>query len=423
VFFFLPLGTTRPCWRTPYLTYGLLVANVIVFIVQSAAPGSLPTGFVPAHPSLFAWLASLFMHAGLLHLGGNMLFLWLFGTIAEDVLGPGLFALFYLAGAVGATGLDALMGTFGSPADWSVPRLGASGAIAGIMGLAAVCFTRTKVRVWYFLWWMLTFRMDVAELGAPLFIGLWVGWELLQGMVQSAIAASGGVAHWAHVGGFAAGLAGALLLRLNKRVPRADLVSGRIPVLDQTDAYQQAGELQQMVMQSPEDADAWYALGRDYEMSARLNKAKEAYEKAVFLFLKQHRVQEAAKAYAAVVEYGLVTGLTPDQEFDLACALEEAGSAKRAFGLFRKTVVERPEGDRAETALMRAAEIARTSLGDYERAAECYRKLLDAYPYSNWRALAQERLRDMGVPEKAPAPESPATPAAEPDSDLRPLSG
>ena len=86
-------------------------------------------------------------------------------------------------------------------------------------------------------------------------------------------------------------------------------------------------------------------------------------------------------------------------------------------------MVERPEGERAETALMRAAEIARTSLGDYERAAECYRKLLDAYPYSNWRALAQERLRDMGVPEKPPAPESPATPSAEPDSDLRPLSG
>lgn len=427
MFFFLPLGTTRPCWRTPYLTYGLLSANALVFVIQQAAGEALPQGFIPAHPSLWAWFISIFMHAGIFHLAGNSLFLWLFGTIAEDVLGPWLFLLFYLGGDVGAMGLDALLDSLSGPEALMAPHLGASGAIAGIMGLSAVCFLRTKVRVWYLVgwFWYLWFRTDVIEIGAPVFLGLWVGWEFLQGAFHSALGIPADVAHWAHVGGFAAGLFGAVALRLNKRIPRLDLVSGRVPVTSSFEAAEQAGELQEMLAESPNDPEAWHALGRDYEMAGRTEKAREAYGKALFLFLEQRRMPEAARAYAGMSAYGLPTGLTADQQFDIACALEEAGKAKEAYGLFCQNAAEHPQGERAETALIRGGELALSSLHDGEWAAACYRRLLEAYPYSTWCALAKERLEELGMPEKpSPAPGQPAPEsAAQPDPDLRPLGG
>ena len=95
VFLFVPLGTTRPRWRTPYVTYGLIVANVLVFWLQITSRDALPPGFIPARPGLFSWFASMFMHGDVFHLGGNMLFLWLFATLTEDVFGPWLLLAVY----------------------------------------------------------------------------------------------------------------------------------------------------------------------------------------------------------------------------------------------------------------------------------------------------------------------------------------
>jgi membrane associated rhomboid family serine protease len=403
VFFFLPLGTDRPRWRTPYATYVLLAVCVGVFAVQLGSPDALPEGFVLAHPSLGAWFISIFMHAGVMHLAGNMLFLWLFGTIAEDVLGPGLFLLFFFGGDIGASGLDAIMGTLGSAQGLDIPRLGASGAIAGIMGLSAICFLRTRVRVWYLIGFYFTWRTDTTEIGAPAFLGLWVGWEVLQGMLQSALGVAGGTAHWAHVGGFAIGLAGAVVLGLNKRIPRADLVEGRVPAQTSFEALDQAGRLQQVVKESPRDGDAWLALGRDYEIAGRFERAQEAYQKALPVFLGERRMEKAAEAYAGLAEHGVAAGLTAPQQFDLACALEQAGHPRLAYGLFMQMATEHPADDRGETSLIRAGEIARSGLKDNARAAECYRRLLAGYPFGNWRALAQERLRELGLPEKVEA--------------------
>ncbi|MCJ7821778.1 MAG: rhomboid family intramembrane serine protease, partial [Armatimonadetes bacterium] len=172
MFFFLPLGTTRPRWRTPYLTSGLIAACVLVYLVQMGSEDPLGAAFNPAHPSVTGLIASMFMHASLIHLAGNMLFLWLFATLAEDVFGPWLLLGCYLASHIGAILLDMLVTGLSSPGALDTPIVGASGAIAGIMGLSAVCFLRTRVRVWYLVWWGFAFpRTGVMELGAPVFVG------------------------------------------------------------------------------------------------------------------------------------------------------------------------------------------------------------------------------------------------------------
>jgi membrane associated rhomboid family serine protease len=397
MFFFIPLGTTRPHWRFPYATYGLMLINLLVFVLQSAS-GEIP-GFVPAHPSLGAWLISLFTHGGWEHLLGNLLFLWLFGTLAEDVLGIWLFLACYFGGAAAATGLDWLISSRFSPRDLAMPRLGASGAIAGIMGLSAVCFLRTKVRVWYFIWFI-TLRTGAAEIGAPVFLGLWVTWELLQGTfwtaMESAYGLGSGVAHWAHVGGFLFGLAGALAMGLHKKIPRQDLVEGRRSVTDSFEAHSQVGELEKLVRETPTDALAWKALGRALEVGGRQARAGQAYEQALKLFLEQRNYPEAAKTYRAASACLLIPDCPLGHQFELASALERLGYYREAYALFRGAQAHRPEGPEAETALIRAGEIAKTHLGQADDAQDCYQLLLQHYPYSDWSALAREKLRQLG---------------------------
>ena len=419
---FLPLGTTRPRLRVPWVTYSLMGLNVLVMVFQLGQPDALLAGFVPARPSLWGWFASTFVHGDLFHLLGNMLFLWLFGTLAEDVLGPWLFLAFYFGGNIGATLLDWLVSAAYTPHDLVVPRIGASGAIAGIMGLSAVCFMRTKVRTAYAVWLFLLARWGVAEIPASLFLGAWVVYEVWSGLLRTSYAAAGlvaagGVAHWAHVGGFAVGLLGALALGLRRKVARDDLLTGRAGLEDTSGFFSQAGELERVLAEAPKDAESWYALGRAHESAGRLPRAAESYRKALELFLQQRQLSRAAEAYAGMKEYASPDTLPADTLFELACALEESGHDFEAVPVFRLVAEKQRDDPIAETALIRAGELARR-LGEQDHAAEAFRVLLERYPFSSWSGMAQEGLRAMGIPERPPQP---AAPRVLSDPDLKSL--
>ena len=409
MFFFLPYATDRPRRRTPWMTYALFTANCLIYLLyelpywSQGGQGVGPFGFVPAQPELGALVRSMFSHGGPAHLAGNMLFLWLFATLAEDVFGPWLLLGCYLASHIGAILLDMLVTGLSSPGALDTPIVGASGAIAGIMGLSAVCFLRTKVRVWYLVWWGFAFpRTGVMELGTPVFVGLWVVWELLQGMVMAGLGLPSGTAHWAHIGGFAIGLGGALALKLRARVIYADLVEGHRPVTSEFEAFSQAGELEQMVERSPDNADAWHALGRAREASGRLERAGEAYGRALELFLRERRGAQAAEAYAAMKEYQALPALPDAMLFVLACALKDAGRKQDAFRMFQHLVAAGSPGPQTETVLIRAAQIAQDLAGYRVHAIECYERLLKDFPYSSWRGLATEGLAKLrAMPDEA----------------------
>ncbi len=419
MFFFLPIGTTRPCWRVPYVTYIMMIVTIVAFGLQVHLGDSMPQGFVPAHPNPLMWIASIFMHGGLLHLFGNMLFLWLFATLTEDIFGPWLLLGFYFAGNLGATMLHALMGLLAAPASLEVPVVGASGAIAGIMGLASVCFLNTKVRVWYLIGILFFWRVGATEIAAPAFLGLWAGWEVLQGLFATAMqaqagAAAGGIAHWAHVGGFALGLGGALALGLHRRAVRIDLVDGRMPALDQLDVYQQRGDLERMAQRAPEDADVWHALARSREQSESPAMAAKAYQKALLLFLREGRPEKAVESWTGMMEHGQQIELPDNLRFQLACALGDCGRKREAFAIFRDLALAPGLAPHTEAAAARAGEIA-YSLPDLRpEAAILYQRLMRDFPYGQWRDLALDRLRELGA-EEQPAPAAPdAPPAADP---------
>jgi len=216
----IPIRDVIPSRTTPYVTFSLIIANALAFLYQlSVAPAALPQliqafGLVPAELSLAtapALLTAMFLHAGWAHLLGNMLFLWIFGDNVEDRFGHGRFLMFYLA-----AGLAANLAQVAAAPHSFVPIVGASGAIAAIMGAYFVLFPRSRVVM--LIW--LVFYVDFVEIPAVLFLGFWFVFQFLGGVGQAAAATQGGVAFFAHVGGFAMG---ALAGRVLARPERADV--------------------------------------------------------------------------------------------------------------------------------------------------------------------------------------------------------
>ena len=198
----LPIGDDDSSRRTvPLVTYALIALNVLFFFVEQSGGDAFigKWAFVPRRflanpygdfPTLFT---SMFMHAGWVHLGGNMLYLWIFGDNVEDRFGHINFTVFYLLCGLAAT-FAQLAFSLGS----NVPNVGASGAIAGVLGAYILLFPQGKVRVLQ--------NQGVIQVPALIVIGLWIVLQLFSGIGSIAnTAQTGGVAYMAHIGGFLAG--------------------------------------------------------------------------------------------------------------------------------------------------------------------------------------------------------------------------
>ena len=205
-----PIGDDDSSRRTtPVVTYALIALNLLFFFVElsggdpfiqqwSVVPRRLLANPVADFPTIFT---SMFMHAGWLHLGGNMLYLWIFGDNVEDSFGHLKFLIFYLLCGIAATAAQ-LAFSVGS----NVPNLGASGAIAGVLGSYILLFPRGQVKV--------LMGRGVIPMPALVVIGLWIVLQFVSGIGSiSNTAETGGVAYMAHVGGFVAGFVLTFLFR------------------------------------------------------------------------------------------------------------------------------------------------------------------------------------------------------------------
>jgi membrane associated rhomboid family serine protease len=207
-----PIGDDNSTRRTvPLVTYALIALNVLFFFVELNGGDAfiMQWAFVPsrflANPAgeFLTLFTSMFMHAGWVHLGGNMLYLWIFGDNVEDRFGHIQFAIFYLLCGLAAT-FAQLAFSMGS----NVPNLGASGAIAGVLGAYILMFPQQQVKV-------LIGRV-VTPVSALIVIGLWFVLQFFSGVASIASTTeTGGVAYMAHIGGFIAGFVLTFLLRGN----------------------------------------------------------------------------------------------------------------------------------------------------------------------------------------------------------------
>jgi membrane associated rhomboid family serine protease len=234
----IPLRDTIRTRTVPFVTRLLVAANVAAFVLEVLQGQNLDSfletfAFVPLRffrPELVGWTFSdavvtiftaMFLHGGLLHLLGNMLFLWIFGDNVEDALGHFRFLVFYLVAGVCATLLQAFL----SPSS-TVPNLGASGAIAGVLGAYLVYYPRARIVTVVPLFIL----FPVVEIPAGLYLLGWFALQFWMGSQQlshagRAAASQGGVAFWAHVGGFVVGVAWALMSRPSRRPQAAYRIS------------------------------------------------------------------------------------------------------------------------------------------------------------------------------------------------------
>jgi membrane associated rhomboid family serine protease len=256
-----PLKDNIPTRRTPVVTIALIAANVLVFLLQLRGGGTLFGG--PTDQAVVDWgvipyevtnpgehcelsqdqvvcegqpgvtgqaddqpatvvtaFSSMFMHAGLLHIGGNMLFLWIFGNNVEDSMGRLRFVVFYLLGGLAAVGLQTAVDT-----DAAIPSIGASGAVAGVLGGYLLLYPRAKVLTLVFLVVFFAF----IQLPAIAFLFIWFAQQAVFGLADltSPTGEGGGVAYFAHIGGFLFGL---LLIKLFADRQQHDYVQPKYPV-------------------------------------------------------------------------------------------------------------------------------------------------------------------------------------------------
>jgi membrane associated rhomboid family serine protease len=213
----IPLKDENPTRRRALLTYGLIILNLAIYFYLAQSPVmnaevvrryALIPADIAAGRHLGTLVSSLFLHASLLHVGGNMLFLWIFGNNVEDVLGEIRFILLYLVSGVAGSLLQVAV----DPSS-QVPTLGASGAISGILAAYVLYFPRARV---------LTFILPIflVRLSALVFIGYWIVLQALNAYLSLGVPeGGGGIAFFAHLGGFISGLILAWWLKPRFRYP------------------------------------------------------------------------------------------------------------------------------------------------------------------------------------------------------------
>ena len=230
----IPLRDDNPAQRVPFVTRGIILANVLVFVYElsladgtheflrdwGVVPGRLfaaLTGDTSLPVELLTLLTSMFLHGGWLHLIGNMWYLWIFGDNVEDRLGHGRFLLFYLGAGIFAAIFHSALQP-GSP----MPTVGASGAIAGVLGAYAYAFPRARVLTLVPIF----FFFQIIAIPALILLGIWFAFQFIAGTMSFGVASgSGGVAWWAHIAGFVFGFL--VMMGFSRRHPpsRADVVN------------------------------------------------------------------------------------------------------------------------------------------------------------------------------------------------------
>jgi membrane associated rhomboid family serine protease len=335
---FFPIADSPNPKGTPYATWAIIAINVAIFVLVSLPLGTQPAdtsdpafaeyleflsqlvgsrqelrqaasqvsaydlfvfehGYRPAAPSLLDLLFSIFLHGGLMHLAGNMLFLWIYGDNVEHRLGPAVFVFWYLVTGVAATLFHAV---FFLSSD--VPLVGASGAISGVLGFYFVWFPRNTVRV---LFIVPPFFWHVFEIPARVVLGIYL---VIDNVLPFAFAGAGGVAYGAHIGGFLAGAAAAWVMGRRVAAVRAR------------------------------------EIGRP---------SAQPFSGAVREALMDDRPEEAAAEYFALPAEAARTALPPDRALALAERLRRRGHANAALALLQRTIQVAPRN--ADLAALHAA--------------------------------------------------------------------
>ncbi|MBD3175042.1 MAG: rhomboid family intramembrane serine protease [Armatimonadia bacterium] len=396
----IPYATARRRHRTPWVTFGIIAINVLVYLYcltlgpdgfaefagRWGFEGLAPEGYYRLLTMVWIHDPRSFLH---LHIIGNMWALAVFGPQVEDALGHIIYGAYYLLGGIVSGLAHALIcawtGLAGGP-----EMIGASGAVLCVLGMFAVRFYSTPVKT-------VLVVIPGIRIPAVIYLAIYLGLDLRAGIIGSfAERTVGGVAHWAHIGGFVFGAAAGLLHGVVRHARREYLLER--PVESPDDRSERIPALRSLIRRNPADAEARLRLATLLDAEeATLPAAAEHYREAIDELLRSERPERAIAAFDALEEGGHSPGLITARSVPLlATALERAGRPADALRLLDH--LARREGldeTTLEQALMGVAVLARDQ-GDGQRARWALERLVSELPFAPSVAWARRLLGGQG---------------------------
>ena len=352
--------------------------------------------FYPSRPTLISYLTANFLHGGWMHLIFNMWFLWLAGAVLEDVWGRPLYAAVYMVSGMGALAAHATVFP-----DSLIPVIGASGAISALMGAFLVRFPKTKIQLGFF-YWIMRPRLFRFTWPAYAVLPLWLLGQLFSGTLEGE---TGGVAYWAHIGGFGVGLALALLLRFSgierkmDQAIEAKLSWSADPRIVKAGEYLEKNqidlaitELQAQVAEKPGSLEAWEMLPSLYWKKGDIPAHQAALENACRLQLQAKNPVAAWQHYEDYLRAG--GGKMPSATWNELCRhAEDQQHWERAAEEYEKLASAWPAERAAVLALISAGRIHLQRLGHHPQAKRLYAAAQNSpVPHRDWDETIRKGL-------------------------------
>lgn len=398
MFFLLPYGNDRQTRRFPTVTCTLIAVNVVVFLLMLPLNRSVvisTTGFVPAHATFADIISSMFVHASIYHLGWNMLFLWLFGPSVEDALGRVAYTLVYIVSGIAAALLHMFVVNGLVPAAGLLPVVGASGAIAGILGIFAIRFYKTNIKIfWSFVIVVWPVRWGTFTVPAILGLGIWFIEQIYGGLSSLGDPGSGGVAYWSHIGGMMFGMLLASVANLGMEGSKEYLMEDARSSIERGTTWEAIDKLETLIDRDPANPDAHAELAKLYAEKRNAHEAVPHFKKSIEIHLRKGERDRATARYNELKDYCRDATLDLRTEFQIARYLMEMCCHKQAMQMFQNISLNHPGTPEAEVALMKAGDICLDSLNDPQRAIWCYERFLREHSHSTYRTMVEKSLEE-----------------------------
>lgn len=390
MFFLIPYKNDREISLFPVVTYALIAANICLYFVLlpiSRLTLAAAMGFTPSHLSLLHIISSMFVHGDFWHLLWNMFFLWLFGPNVEDAIGHIEFSLLYLGSGIAAALLQVGIVHGFMPSAEMTPVIGASGAISGILGVFAVRFLKTGIRIFY----MYLLKWGTFTVPAMWGLGIWFVQQLAGGILDVARQGSGGVAYWSHIGGMVFGMALAYGLSMSHEGLHEHLIND----VQKSSSEQAINKLRKALETDPDNPEIYIELGRAYCSDGNREDTIWNFKQAISLYLSKGDRNNATAMLAELRHYYPDTHLDPRSEYQITRYLLETKCYESALKMLDELSSIFPEAPEAELSLMIAGDLCLNTLNDLKRAASYYESFCSRYPNSHLFAMVDRSLKDI----------------------------
>jgi len=360
MFFFFPVRDEFGVKKFPFVIALIIAVNVVLFFIHATSPEYesivLKYGFTPARFSVVTLFTSMFLHGGILHLGFNMWYLWLFGNNIEDRWGPFLFLLFYLSAGVFSMFLYSVL----IPEKMGhIPTIGASGAISAVLGAYAILFPKTKITFKYFIWLFIIFiKFGEFKLFASVWFAVWFLQQALSTFLAARGTAAGSVAFGAHFAGFVYGVVIGIGTRLYREARFRENVKSGENLLSKLTGRKQ------FVRRTIEE------YGEIEQLKSKVLDAFSNGDSA-----------SAATIYAGLISKYPETTLDEKTQYAISLILERQNRTAEALTAYRNLLLNYPYSKSADRALLSMGKIL-LGAGDEEKAKYAFLQVVLFYPYS-----------------------------------------